>query len=267
MSGNTRKSIFITGAASGMGRATALRFARGGWFVGGFDVDAAGLDRLAAEIGADQCLTGVLNVADPDAFEAAVTRFGVATGGTLDLLFNNAGIAKSGMFDEQPWDEVMQIINTNLIGVMIGIRAGIRLLKSTPGSLCLVNASSSAIWGSAGIGVYSATKHAVRGLVEALSVEFKRYGVRAADLLPGLIDTPLLSAQMRAMAPAEGPWRLVTPDEVAETVWSAYASDRLHWYVPEELRQFHAQVVANPEAVREERTELLRQMMAGGEPA
>lgn len=260
---NGRKSIFITGAASGMGRATAVRFAEGGWFVGAFDVDAAGLQTLAVEIGADKCLTGVLDVTDSQAFEAAMAHFGAATGGTLDLLFNNAGIARGGMFDEQPWEEVMQILNVNLIGVMIGIRAGVPLLKNTPGSLCLVNASSSAIWGSAGIAVYSATKHAVRGLVEALSIEFKRFCVRAADLLPGLIDTPLLSAQMRAMAPAEGPWRLVKPEEVAATVLNAYATDRLHWYVPEELRDFHRQVVDQPEAVREERTELLRQMMAG----
>lgn len=258
-----RKSIFITGAASGMGRATALRFAHNGWFVGGFDVDAAGLDSLAGEIGTGSCLTGVLDVTDREAFEAAIARFGEVTEDKLDLLFNNAGIARNGMFDEQPWDEVMQIVSVNLLGVMIGIRAGLPLLKNTPGSLCLVNASSSAIWGSAGISVYSATKHAVRGLVEGLSIEFKRFGVRAADLLPGLIDTPLLSDQMRAMAPADGPWRLVTPDEVAATVWRAYNSDRLHWYVPEELRAFHAQVVDNPEAVREERTELLRQMMAG----
>ena len=102
----------------------------------------------------------------------------------------------------------------------------------------------------------------MRGLTEALSIELKRYGVRAADLLPGLIDTPLLSDQMRAMAPAEGMWRLVQPREVAETVWEAYASDKLHWYVPEELRQFHLQVVAEPEVVREERTALLAAMTA-----
>ncbi len=261
---NGRKSIFITGAASGMGLATARRFAAGGWFVGGYDVNAAGLDALAAELGAENCVAGTLDVTSPEAFEAAVARFGEATGGTLDLLFNNAGIGTGGLFDEQPWDEVMRIIQINLIGVMIGIRAGLPLLKATPGSLCLVNASSSAIWGTAGIGVYSATKHAVRGLIEALSIEFKRFGVRAADLLPGLIDTPLLSDQMRTMAPADGPWRLVRPEEVADTVWAAYGSDRLHCYVPEELRAFHRQVVDDPEGVREERTELMRQMMAGG---
>ena len=100
----------------------------------------------------------------------------------------------------------------------------------------------------------------MRGLTEALSIELKRYGVRAADLLPGLIDTPLLSDQMRAIAPAEGMWRLVKPAEVAATVWEAYHADKLHWYVPEELRDFHRQVVDDPEAVREDRVALLGAM-------
>lgn len=154
-----------------------------------------------------------------------------------------------------------RIIDINLIGVLIGVRAAVPLLRATPGSLNLITSSSSAIFGTAGIGVYSATKHAVRGLTEALGIELKRYGVRAADLLPGLIDTPLLSDTMRAMAPPDGEWRLVKPAEVAETVWKAYGSDVLHWYVPEELRGFHARVVMEPEAVREERTALLAQMM------
>ena len=76
------------------------------------------------------------------------------------------------------------------------------------------------------------------------------------------MDTPILSPQMRAMAPSEGMWRLVPPSEVADTVWRAYRSDTLHWYVPEELRAFHAQVVAEPEVVREERTALAAQMAA-----
>ena len=258
---NGRKSIFITGAASGMGRETALLFARKGWFVGAYDVNPDGLETLRAELGADNGLFETLDVTDVGAFEAAIDRFGVATEGTCDLLFNNAGIGNAGLFDEQPWDEVMRVVNVNFIGVMIGVRAGIRLLKATPGSLSLITSSSSAIFGTAGIPVYSATKHAVRGLTEALSIEFKRYGVRAADLLPGLIDTPLLSDTVRAMAPTEGYWRLVQPAEVAATVWRAYHEDKLHWYIPDDLRDFHAQVVAEPEVVREERTALLAAMM------
>ena len=255
------KSIFITGAASGIGRETALLFAEHGWFVGGYDVNAAGLASLADEIG-ENCITGTLDVADPAAFEAAMTAFGERTGGTLDMMHSNAGITGGGLFDEVAWEDILRVVNINFLGVMIGTRAAIPLLRNTPGSLNLVTSSSSAIWGTAGIGVYSATKHAVRGLTEALSIELKRYGVRAADLLPGLIDTPLMSDRMRQMAPTEGMWRLIKPREVAETAWRAYHEDVLHWYVPEELRPFHAQVVAEPEVVREERTLLAQQMAA-----
>jgi NAD(P)-dependent dehydrogenase (short-subunit alcohol dehydrogenase family) len=248
-----RKSIFITGAASGMGRATALLFARKGWFVGAGDLDRAGLDSLEKEIGPGNCLCLQLDVTDENAFAGAIERFGDASDGTLDLLFNNAGIASGGMFDEIAWPDIMKIVNVNFLGVMIGIRAAMPLLKATPGALCLTNSSSSSIWGTAGIAVYSATKHAVRGLTEALSVEFKRHGLRAADLLPGLIDTPILPAAMRAMAPPEGMWRLVPPAEVAEAVWSAYQGDQVHWYVPQELKAFDLQATEMPEAVREER--------------
>ena len=223
-----RKSIFITGAASGMGRATAQLFAAKGWFVGAYDINQGGLEELRHEIGATNGIFGGLDVTDAEAFGRAMTGFGETTGGTLDLMFNNAGIAAGGLLDEQPWDQIQQVIDVNLIGVIIGARAAIPLLRNTPNSLLLNMSSSSAIFGTAGISIYSATKHAVRGLTEALSIELKRFGVRAADLLPGLIDTPLLGDQMRAIAPPEGMWRLVEPAEVAEPAngtWSHACRD------------------------------------------
>ena len=267
MNANGRKSIFITGAASGMGRETAHLFAGHGWFVGAYDVDTAGLASLEAKIGGANGIFAALDVTDPAAFATAMTAFGTVTGGTLDVMFSNAGVGTGGLFDEMPWDDIMRIVNINFIGVMIGIRAAVPLLKATPGSLSLVTSSSSAIFGTAGIAVYSATKHAVRGLTEALAIELKRFGVRAADLLPGLIDTPLLGDQMRVMAPAEGMWRLTPAREVAEAAWAAYHADTLHWYVPHELKDFHRQVVDSPEAVREERTALMAAMMPPAETA
>ena len=257
---NGRKSIFVTGAASGMGLATARLFASRGWFVGAYDLNAEGLDKLKAEIGAEHGVFGTLDVTDPAAFDAAMAGFGQATGGTLDLMFSNAGIAIGGLFEEMAWADIMKIVGVNFLGVMIGTRAAVPLLRATPGALCLINSSSSSIFGTAGIAVYSATMLGVRGLTEALSIEFKRFGVRASDLLPGLIDTPILSDTMRKMAPPEGMWRLVKPAEVAEYVWRAYHEDRLHWYVPEELKAFDVQAVEQPEAVREERTALLAMM-------
>ena len=103
-----------------------------------------------------------------------------------------------------------------------------------------------------GIAVYSATKHAVKGLTEALSVEFKAFGVRVADVLPGLIDTPLLPPGAVENAPKEGIFRAIPPSDVAQTVWKAYGSDVLHWYVPPELVEMDRAGTMDPEAMREQ---------------
>ena len=247
-----KKSIFITGAASGMGRETTLLFAGKGWFVGAFDVNDAGLKALEGEIGADNCLVRCLDVTDRADYRAAVDAFSAATGGRMDILYNNAGIGRGGPFEEQSWEDVMAVVNVNFIGVLSGIHLCIPLLKATPGSLCFTTSSSSATFGMAGIAVYSATKHAVKGLTEALSVELKRHGVRVADTLPGLIDTPLLPPEAGANAPKEGMWRLIPSVEVAKVVWEAYGSDKIHWYVPPELSEFDLAATTAPEAVRDQ---------------
>ena len=249
---NGRQSIFITGAASGMGRETARLFAGQGWFVGGFDVNEAGLSDLQAELGADNCLVRRLDVTDRDDYRAAIAAFGEATGGKMDLLYNNAGIGRGGPFAEQPVEDVIAVVQVNLMGVLIGIHEAIGLLKATPNSLCFTTSSSSATFGMANIAVYSATKHAVKGLSEALSVEFKAYGVRVADVLPGVIDTPILPPGVAEGAPKEGMFRAIPPVEVAKTVWEAYHADRLHWYVPPELVELDKAATLTPEAVRDQ---------------
>jgi len=248
---NGRKSIFITGAASGMGRETAKLFASKGWFVGGYDVNAAGLQTLEQEIGTDNCVTATLDVTNRDAYRATLASFAESTGGTMDILFNNAGIGRGGFFADQSFDDIMAVVNTNFVSVLIGIHEGIRYLKATPGSLCFTTSSSSATYGIPGIAVYSATKHAVKGLTEALAVEFKALGVRAADVLPGLIDTPILPPGVAASAPKEGMFRAIPPIEVAKVVWEAYTSDKLHWYVPPEIFELDKAATLTPEAVRD----------------
>jgi NAD(P)-dependent dehydrogenase (short-subunit alcohol dehydrogenase family) len=241
-----RKSIFITGAASGMGRETATLFSRKGWFVGAFDVNEEGLKTLEQELGSDNCLVGRLDVTSKPDFDAAVSVFSEETGGKMDLLFSNAGVGESGWFEDIPFEAALRVVQVNLVGVIASIYAALPLLKSTPNSLCFITSSSSATYGMPRIAVYSATKHAVKGLTEALSVEFARHGVRVADVLPGLIDTNILRAtpnrsgdapkpteeEFYANAPKRGMFRLTPPSAVAQSVWEAYGSDRLHWYVP-----------------------------------
>ena len=260
-----RKSIFITGAASGIGRATAVLFASKGWFIGAFDVNAEGLASLAQEIGNDNCLTGRLDVTDKKNFKDAVAAFGAETDGHMDILYNNAGIGESGWFEDVPYEAALRVVQVNFIGVLTGIYTALPLLKATKNSLCFTTSSSSATYGMPRLAVYSATKHAVKGLTEALSIEFARHGIRVADTLPGLIDTAILRAtpnrsdgpkpqdteNLLANAPKKGAFRLMPPSSVAAAVWAAYGSNKLHWYVPPEIYELDKMATLDPEGTRD----------------
>jgi NAD(P)-dependent dehydrogenase (short-subunit alcohol dehydrogenase family) len=260
-----RKSIFITGAASGMGRATARLFAKKGWYIGAVDVNKEGLDSLCREIGEENCFAHVLDVRDISAYEGVMKKFGEKSNGRLDILFNNAGIGAGGFFEEIPYEKTIEVIQVNLIGVVNGIYAALPLLKAAENSLCFTTSSSAATYGSPMLAIYAATKHAVKGLTEALSIEFRRHTIRAADVLPALIDTPILNntplylegqvvpreGRVQDGAPDKGIFRLIQPEAVAECVWNAYHSDRLHWYVPDELKKIDREKGESPEGVRE----------------
>jgi len=111
---------------------------------------------------------------------------------------------------------------------------------------------------------YSTTKVAVKGLTEALSVEFARFGARAADVSPGIIDTPLwqkseryVHGEQRQIAnipeqnrSREDAGRTVAAEAVADCVWQAYHSDKLHWYVPEEVEERNRSAALDPEGTR-----------------
>lgn len=263
-----RKRIFITGGASGIGRATVERFHQGGWQVAAADRDRAALDALASDMGGE-VETFALDVTDRLSIAAALQEF--TLGGGLDVMFNNAGIGHAGWFEDIDPAAHDRLIQVNLTGVLNGIYAALPHLRQAENALCFSTSSSSAIFGIARIAVYSATKFAVKGLTEALSVEFARPGVRkvrVADVLPGLIDTAILDTtehhpaageeqaergDPRANAAAEGPFRLIQPDEVASAVWDAYhdTTGRLHWYVPAELEMMDKARAGDLEAMRD----------------
>ena len=250
-----RKAIFITGAASGIGRATARLFSSKGWFVGIHDVNERGLEALASEIGAENCHSAVLDVTDRSAFQATLKDFDDKSGGRLDVLFSNAGIIKAELFGEMKFADIAEIMQVNLMGVVNGIHAAYPMLKKTPNSLCFTTSSSSAIFAAPGLGAYSAAKYALRGLTEALSIELALFDSRAADTLPGHIDTGMMDEEFARNLPKEGMWRLVPAEAVADVVWESYhdESGRLHWYVPDELEDFQRIVTDDVEGERNRR--------------
>jgi NAD(P)-dependent dehydrogenase (short-subunit alcohol dehydrogenase family) len=262
MSGE-RKSIFVTGAASGMGRATVRLFARKGWFVGLSDVNEEGLQALASEVGQENCHVSPLDVTDRAAYRSALQAFDDKAGGRLDVLYNNAGIIGSGLFGDMDFEDISRIIGVNLMGVLNGVHLAYPMLRKTPNSLCFSTASGSVIFGSAGMAAYSTSKHAVKGLTEALSVEFALIDSRAADVVPGHIETGMMDPEYAKALPKEGPWRLIPAEAVAEAVWAAYHDDtgKLHWYVPEDLEPYSKKVAVDMEAERNARIEQFMELV------
>lgn len=248
-----RRTIFITGAASGIGRATAVYFSQKGWFVGCYDVNSDALEALKRELGAGNGLYETLDVTNRSAMRRSLDRFAAATDGALDILYNNAGIDAKGPFMDMEWDTIMAVVNVNLVASLSLIHMAVPMLMKTEGSLCMSTSSASATFGSGGLAVYSATKHAVKGLTEALSTELAGQGVRVADVLPGIIDTGMLPEELKSLLPDEGMWRLMPAEAVADAVWSAYHGNDLHYYVPSELKNYDLEATMTPEVLRDRR--------------
>lgn len=223
------KSIFITGAASGIGRETALLFAQRGWRVGAADIDEAGLARLAGDAGEDRCLTGRLDVRDAAAWRERIDAFGAWTGGRMDALFNCAGIMRMGPFDQVPLAEHVRTVEVNVIGVLNGIHTAFPLLKATAGSHVVSMGSASGIYGVPDLATYSASKFFVRGLTEGLNIELERHGITVTDLMPLYVDTPMVRTQDYRAGSLETFGARLTPRQIAEIVWKAVHGKKVHW--------------------------------------
>jgi NAD(P)-dependent dehydrogenase (short-subunit alcohol dehydrogenase family) len=169
---NNQKSVFVTGAAAGIGRATALSFAKMGYTIGAYDIDEVGLKSLAE-------------------MAQRVGEFTQGAGGRLDVMVNNAGILLSGRFEDIAVKAHHREIDVNTKGVVNGLHAAFPHLRATPGAVVVNLASASAIYGQAELANYSATKFFIRAITEALDLEWRRYGIRVVDMWPLFVETAM----------------------------------------------------------------------------
>ena len=227
-----RRSIFVTGAASGIGRETARLFAQRRWFVGLFDLNDNTLAALASEFGAEHCCWQKLDVTDAENFQRAVTLFAERTGGTMDLLFNCAGVTFNGKLADVPLPRLQQIIRINVEGVLIGTHLSLPLLRRTPNSHIVNMASASALYGVPEMAAYSASKAAVRGLTEALNLELEADGIVVSDILPSFVNTPMVTAQTCEVRSVKNLGVKLQAEDVASGVWRAAHGRKVHW-IPE----------------------------------
>jgi NAD(P)-dependent dehydrogenase (short-subunit alcohol dehydrogenase family) len=224
------KVAVVTGAASGIGRSTALALAREGARVVVSDVDEAGgkeTARLIEQQGGEAIFVKT-DVSDPGAVKALVDK-AVETYGRLDVMVNNAGIGgESALLADYSLESWDRVIGINLSGVFYGMKYAIpAMLESDGGSI--INVAS--ILGQVGFATapaYVAAKHGVLGLTKNAALEYSAQGVRVNAVGPGFIHTPMIEAleedeatnQMLISMHPIG--RLGRPEEVAELiVWLA----------------------------------------------
>lgn len=219
-------NILITGAASGIGAATARLFHARGWKVGLLDINHNALADLAAELG--DVWHAELDVADPAASQVALADFCALHGGQLRLLFNCAGVLQCGYFEEISVAEHGRLLQVNVLGLLNMTHAAFTYLKVTPQAQVINMGSASGMYGVAHLASYSASKFAVRGLTEALDLEWARHGIRVGDLMPPFVSTPMLDDQ-RFCAPVMRRLGVrLEAGEVAEAVWRQAQRAKVH---------------------------------------
>jgi len=224
-------SIFISGAAAGIGRATAELFLQQGWLVGAFDINEAALADFQASNSNGRLITGVLDVTDYDQWQLALNQFMHVTGGRLDVLFNNAGILCSGPFSAIPLAQQQKLININVNGLIAGCHAAFPFLENTPGARVINMSSASALYGQPSLATYSASKFAVRGITEALSIEWEQHDIKVMDLMPLFVRTRMVD-NMNAQSIKTLGIR-TQPEHVAKQVLAltTYNGTKVHWFI------------------------------------
>ncbi|RTE85853.1 MULTISPECIES: SDR family oxidoreductase [Gammaproteobacteria] len=230
-----RKSIFISGAAAGIGRATALKFLQNGWLVGAYDLDEEGLDKLLVDTNRpDNLITGKLDVTQNSSWQQALEHFTKYTGGALNILFNNAGILLSGPFESNSLEAQQKVIQVNVQGVLAGCYLALPYLAQAAqlGQARVINMSSaSAIYGQPSLATYSTSKFAVRGITEALNIEWEGKNIQVMDLMPLFVQTAMVDG-MNANSIGRLGVR-ITPETIATKVFqlSKYQGTKVHWVI------------------------------------
>ncbi|MEP7456209.1 SDR family NAD(P)-dependent oxidoreductase [Phyllobacterium sp. SB3] len=222
------KLAVVTGAASGIGKAVAIRLAERGCRLVVVDRDASGLDILAGELASPPIMSLIVDIASEKAVKDAVRR--VAASGAIDFLVNSAGIDHLDRITECSYADWRRILSVNLDGTFLMCRSvGQHMIGQRSGSIVNV-ASWLAKAGMAGHGPYAASKFGMIGLTQSFAKEVAEFGIRVNAVCPGAIDHTQMRAEAdrqsveRGLAPARERVKFIPlgrmgePDDVAGVI-------------------------------------------------
>ncbi len=222
MSEFNQKTVIVTGAGSGIGRATAIAFGKEGAQVVVADINKENADKVAAEIGGDSIAVKV-DVGDENQCRAMVAK-AVEKFGRLDVLFNNAGIGgQRAKIADMPTEEWLKVININLNSLFYCTKAAIPEMQKAGGGVIINTASVDGLMGMSTISHYVCAKHAVIGLTKTCALEYAADKIRCLAICPGFVNTPMVSngfakeeTDMITMMTPVG--RPAVPGEIADVV-------------------------------------------------
>ena len=233
-----QKTIVITGAAGGFGRATAAKFAGAGYFLGLFDVDEAGLHDLVTTCGPDRCFARRLDVTDPEDCRTALAEFAERTQGRLDVLLNNAGIIAVGDFETVSLVTEQRVIDVNVKGVMNMAYHAHPYLRATPGARLINLGSASALHGNPEMVAYSLSKRAVNSFTESLDIAWEKDDIQVCDINPMYARTSLITDNRHLLRNLPEKGIRLTADDVAGAIFASLTSRRVHHYVGADTKVF-----------------------------
>ena len=233
------KIVLITGAAGGIGSAAAAGFAREGATLVLVDLDEQGLHKVVADRGldAERTLLITADVRQEDEVNAYV-RAAVDRHGRIDVFFNNAGAeGRTGSIVDTTTETLDLILDVNVKGSFLGLREVLRVMTGQGGGAIINTSSMAGLIPFSGLGVYTASKHAVLGLTRVAAEEAAPFGVRVNAVCPGPVNTRMMRGIEAGMSPDDiagvqaafagltALKRYAEPEEVAEVVLFL-ASDR-----------------------------------------
>jgi NADP-dependent 3-hydroxy acid dehydrogenase YdfG len=234
----TSRSVLITGAASGIGAATATLAVGRGHRVVLADVDLAGAEALAGELG-PQALAVALDVRDAAQWDAAL-QAAVAAFGQLDVLVNNAGIIHTGYARDLTLTQHRDMVEVNYLGVIGGVMAALPLMREQGHGHIVDVCSMTSFLPLTGYATYGGTKHAMRAFHHSVAIEERNGPVAFTIIHPPSVRTPMLAQEMAddssVLAFAE---KSVAPEEIAEAIVDAFATRPVEVIFPKVMGRVH----------------------------
>jgi NAD(P)-dependent dehydrogenase (short-subunit alcohol dehydrogenase family) len=223
------KVVAITGGARGIGKTTAAALVRRGCRVAVGDLDLELAEQAATELGGGTVALR-LDVSDRSSFARFLDEAEHQLG-PLDVLVNNAGVMPVTPFAEESDDSIRRQLDINLYGVIVGTQLAIERMRPRRSGHVVNIASSAGKAGVPGIATYSATKHAVVGLTEAVRAEYRDDGIEFSYVMPITVNTQLIEG----LEDQRGVKR-VEPEDVANEIVAALETAKVDVYVPRQLR-------------------------------